>query len=112
MPSPGHGIRSLPDMAESLGVDYDYSEGGDEHWLRCASGQRLGAVVHWAETSRRGLEYGVHAATFLGFDADGLAWYLNSNDPKTYRHRPRAEFLEIWRRSGGDAFTFVLRPQE
>ncbi len=113
MPSPGHGIRSLADLAESMGLDYDYSDrGGDEHWLRCASGQRLGAVVHWAETSRRGLEYGVHAATFLGFDADGLAWYLNSNDPTIFRHRPRAEFLEIWRRSGGDAFTFVLKPKE
>jgi hypothetical protein len=114
MPSPGHGIRSLVELAESLGLDYDYTDrGSDEHWLQCASDRRLGAVVHWAERNGRGqLEYGVHAATFLGFDADGQAWYLNSNDPKTCRHRPRAEFLDIWKRSGGDAFTFVLRPKE
>ena len=55
MPSPGHGIRSLADLAESMGLDYDYSDrGGDEHWLQCASDRRLGAVVHWAEYDERG----------------------------------------------------------
>ena len=109
-PLPGHAYRSLADLAESMGLDYDWTDAGDEHWLQCASDRHLGAVVHWAERDGRGgLEYGVHAATFLGFDRDGLAWYLNSNDPGTYRHRPRAEFLDIWRRSGGDAFTFVFK---
>jgi hypothetical protein len=113
MPSPGHGCRALSEVAEALDLDYDYTDRGDEQWLQCASDQGLGAVVHWAETGRKGqLDYGVHAATFLGFDGDGLAWYLNSNDPKTCRHRPKAEFLDIWRKSGGDAFTFVLHPKE
>jgi hypothetical protein len=113
---PGNHV-SLLDLAESLGLSYDFTTGdgktADAHWLQCASDQGLGAVVHWWGRDRFGrLMYGIHAVTFLGFDGDGFAWILDNNAPAAYRRIVRQEFLTIWCRSGGDAFTFVLPPKE
>ncbi len=118
VPSPGCGFPSLVEVAEALDLDYDYVRAGRdarkaERWLAAAGDRRLGAVVHFAELDGRGrLDYGSHAVTFLGFDRADQAWYLNNNDTSCYRHRPRAEFLAIWLRSGGDAFTFVFPSEE
>jgi hypothetical protein len=112
MPGPARGCASLVDLAQALGTPYDYTESADMAWLRAAGKKGLGAVVHWYGIDRRGRLYGAHAVAFLGFDADDEAWYADSNQVGQYLHMPAAQFAEAWRRSGGDAFTFVFPTQE
>jgi hypothetical protein len=109
---------SLVALAESLELDYDFVEGVagqpvDEHWLQRATDLGLAAVIQWTEPNRQGrMIGGDHALTFLGFSEDGSAWILDNNSPGIYWQLSRDEFLSAWARSGGNAFTFVLRPKE
>ena len=107
-------------MAEKLGVDYDYTDGDDGRradlaWLQRVTDLHLGAVLHWTGLDPiEGWQWGNHAVTFLGFDAEGDAWILDNNHPAHYQRLPRERFTFLWQHSGGDGFTFTfhLSPEE
>jgi hypothetical protein len=75
---------------------------GDPAWLDWASRTRRGAAIHW--------QGGIHAITFLGYDADGKAVLCDNNSPEREQRMPREQFLNEWRRAGGAAITALGTP--
>lgn len=103
------GAASVPGTiaptADRLGLRFAYTTEGDEAFLEWCSDTKRGAAIHWQLNRPSD-----HAVTFLGYVGD-TANLLDNNRVSTPVAMPKADFLRIWKASGGYALTFVYSPQ-
>ena len=108
------------EVAVNRGLRFAYTDRGEESFLQWCSDSRRAAAIQWigrgTVTAGRGRRQtqipvdmpGTHAVTFCGFAGD-QAFFIDNNDPARVYSRARADFLRIWRASGGAAFTVVYQ---
>ncbi len=113
---PTRQYASLQNVAESMGIRYDFTVPDERNranvrWLQRVTDLGLGAVIPWcnARDEQGQAIYGHHAIAFLGFDAEGCAWLLDNEYAPVYLRLSRKEFLDVWRKCGGYAFTFLAK---
>jgi hypothetical protein len=102
----GANAEDVARIAERRGLDYAWTESGDESFLDWCAARRLGAAIYWLVDNPHD-----HAIVFCGWEDTGgasgtQAVLLGTNRPEIVR-MPRAEFLRVWRLCDGGAFTFV-----
>jgi hypothetical protein len=93
-------IEAIARTAKSRGLQVAYTTTGDEEFLQHCAEQRLGAMIRWQVD-----DPGDHAIVFCGYDG-AQAVLLGTDFPETVR-MPKAKFLAIWHRCGGEALTFL-----
>ncbi len=100
----GANVPEVVEIAERLHLRHAETEVGDESFLEYCSAHRLGAAIYWEADAPHD-----HAVVFCGYEAGSggqFAVLLGTNRPVVTR-MPKAEFLRVWHRCDGGAFTIL-----
>ncbi|MBI3866819.1 MAG: hypothetical protein HY290_33485 [Planctomycetia bacterium] len=99
--SDGETAEGLAAKLDRAQVRYAETRNGDEAFLEWTIRTRRGAAVV--------VQNGAHMVNLVGLDRQ-YAHILDSNAPQRVQQRPRGEFLNDWKRSGGWAVTPLGTP--
>jgi hypothetical protein len=97
----GETAESMAAKLEQSGLHFAETRSGDESFLEWAIRTRRGAGVV--------VQDGAHMVNLVGLTRS-TAEILDSNHPDRIQHRPRDDFLNEWKESGGWAISFVGTP--
>ncbi len=101
----GEWTHKLIKKMQQANLRVAFTDDGNETFLQWCSMTGRPAAITW-----RGLNSpSGHAITFNGFYR-GQAYITNNNNPEQMECLPKAVFLRIWRRSGGDAVSVIHTP--